>query len=103
MSLDPWARCEVYVECECALDLNGYQTLFECGHGRYWYLGNRVLPQVHHVYPPTTIQVPPCPSIWLVDLLTDKEIAQAHAGYIIPGIVGTYSEFVQTHLQGSIF
>ena len=46
MSLDPWARCEGYVKCERALELNGCQVLFEYGHGRYWYLRDRVLPQV---------------------------------------------------------
>ena len=44
MYLDPWTRCEGYAECEQVLELNGCQVLFECGHGRYWYLGDRVLP-----------------------------------------------------------
>ena len=35
MSLDPWCGCEEYAECEWALELNGRQVLFECGHGRY--------------------------------------------------------------------
>ena len=39
MSLDPWVGCEEYDECERALELNNYQALFECGHGRHWYLG----------------------------------------------------------------
>ena len=30
--------CEEYVECAQALELNGRQVLFECGHERYWYL-----------------------------------------------------------------
>ncbi|KAL4607197.1 hypothetical protein ACB092_09G157300 [Castanea dentata] len=34
-SLNPWVRCEEYVECAWALELNGCQVLFECGHGRY--------------------------------------------------------------------
>jgi len=59
MSLNPWAGCEGYVECEWALELNGRQVLFECGHGRYWYLDDRVLPQVQHEYPPTKIPIPP--------------------------------------------
>ena len=49
MSLNPWVGCEEYADCEWALELNGRQVLFECGHGRYWYLADRVLPQVHHV------------------------------------------------------
>ena len=44
MYLDPWTRCERYAECEQVLELNGCQVLFECGHGRYWFLGDRVLP-----------------------------------------------------------
>ena len=75
MSLNPWVGCEEYVECKWALELNSHKVLFECGHGRYWYLDDRVLPQVQHVYPPTTIPVPHCPSIGLADLLTNEEIA----------------------------
>ena len=44
MNLNPWAGCEGYAECEQALELNGCWVLFECGHGKYWYLGDRVLP-----------------------------------------------------------
>lgn len=44
-------------------------------HGRYWYLGDWVLPQVQHVYPFTTISIPYCLFVRLVDLLTDEEIA----------------------------
>ena len=44
MCLNPWVRCEEYDGCERALELNSRQVLFECGHGRYWYLGDRVLP-----------------------------------------------------------
>ena len=33
-----------HVECAWALELNECQVLFECGHGRYWYLGDWVLP-----------------------------------------------------------
>ena len=43
MSLNPWVECKEYAECEWALELNGRQVLFECGHGRYCYLGDRVL------------------------------------------------------------
>ena len=43
MPLNPCARCEGYVEFKWALELNGHQVLFECGHGRYWYLGDQVL------------------------------------------------------------
>ena len=89
MSLDPWSGCEEYAECERALELNSRQVLFEYGHGRYWYLSDRVLPQVQHVYPPTTILVPPCPSISLAYLLTSEEIAQAQIGHIISGILGS--------------
>ena len=46
MPLNPWVGCEEYDECEQALELNSRQVLFECVHGTYWYLGNRVLPQV---------------------------------------------------------
>ena len=35
MDLNPWVGCEGYAECEWALELNGHQVLFECGHGRY--------------------------------------------------------------------
>ena len=44
MNLDPWERCEGYAECTLALVLNECQVLFECGLGRYWNLGDRVLP-----------------------------------------------------------
>ena len=63
MDLNPWAGCEGYAECEWALELNGHQVLFECGHGRHWYLGDRVLPQVEHEYPSTTIPTLPCHTI----------------------------------------
>ncbi|KAL0015379.1 hypothetical protein SO802_002448 [Lithocarpus litseifolius] len=66
------AGCEGYVECEWALELNGCQALFECGRGRYWYLVDRVSSQVLHVYPPTTIPIPPCPSVRL-HLLKEEE------------------------------
>ena len=68
--------------------MNGRQLLFECGHGKYWYLGDRVLPQVEHVYPPPTIPTPPCLTIRLVELLVDEEIAQAQDGYIVAGVEG---------------
>ena len=61
MNLDPWERYEGYAECTLALVLNECQVLFECGLGRYWNLGDRVLPQVHHVYPPEVILIQPCP------------------------------------------
>ncbi|KAK9984358.1 hypothetical protein SO802_033883 [Lithocarpus litseifolius] len=102
MNLDPWAGCEGYVECERALELNGCQALFECGHGGYWYLGDQVSPQVHHVYPLTTIPVPPCPSIRLADFLTDEEIAQAYVGFVVPRTVGSYPEFIETRMQGCL-
>ena len=98
MSLNPWARCEGYAECEWALELNGHQVLFECGHRRYWYLGDRVWPQVQHEYPPTTIPIPPCPSIRLANFLVDEKIAWAHDDYIVAGVEGDYTEFIRTHL-----
>ena len=104
MCLNPWVGCEEYVECERALELSRRQVLFDCGHGRYWYLGDRVLPQVQHVYPPITILVPPCPSIQLADLLTNEEITQARVGLVVSRVAGTYSKFIRTHLAGiSIF
>ena len=99
ISLNPRVGCEEYVECAQALELNGYQVLFECGHGRYWYLGDRVLPQVQHLYPPTTILVPPCPSIRLADLLTNEEIARVWIGHVILRIPRSYSKFIQTQLK----
>ena len=100
MNLNPWAGCEGYAKCEQALKLNGCQVLFKCGHGRYWYLSDRVLPQVEHKYPPTTIPNPPCHTVRLADLLTDEEIARARDGYIVAGVEGNYYEFIQLHLQG---
>ena len=35
MNLNPWARCEGYVERERALELNSRQVLFEFGHRKY--------------------------------------------------------------------
>ena len=102
MNLNPWAGCKGYAECERALELNGRQVLFECGHGKYWYLGDWVLPQVEHVYPSTTIPTPLCHIIRLADLLVDEEIAQACDGYIVVGVEGNYSDFVRDHLQGCL-
>ena len=96
MSLDPWSGCEEYAECERALELNSRQVLFEYGHGRYRYLGDRVLPQVQHVYPPTTIPIPLCPSIRLANLLANEEIARARIGHVVSGIPRNYFEFIQT-------
>ena len=79
----PLAGCERYAECKQALELNGHQVLFECGHGRYWYLGDQVLPQAKHEYPPTTIPTPHCHTVRLADFLADEEIAQARNGYIV--------------------
>ena len=50
------------------------------------------------MYPPDMILAHPCPSIWLVDLLTNEEIACAQIGCTIPGMLGDYLEFVQAHL-----
>ena len=102
IDLNPWARCEGYVECERALKLNGCQVLFECGHERYWYLSDWVLPQVEHKYPPTTIPTPLCHTVRLADFLADKEIARASDGYIVASVEGNYSEFIRLHLQGCL-
>ena len=71
--------------------------MFECRHGKYWYLGDRVLPQVEHMYPSTTIPTP-CLTIQLAELLANEEIARARYGYSIVGVEGNYSEFVRDHL-----
>ena len=76
--------------------------LFKYGHGRYWYLGDRVLAQVQHVYPPETIPAHPCPSIRLVNLLANEEIARARVSHVVWGTSGDYLEFVQTQLQGCL-
>ena len=81
MSLDPWFECEEHAECEWAQELNGHQVLFECGHGRYWYLGDRMLAQVQHMYPPAIVLVHPFPFIRMVDLLDNEEIAHARVGH----------------------
>ena len=72
------------------------------GHGKYWYLGDQVLPQVEHVYPPATIPAHPCRTVRMADLLVDKEITRACDGYIVAGVEGDYSEFIQDHLQGCL-
>ena len=102
MSLDPWLGCEECAECEWAQELSSYQVLFECGHRRYWYLGDWVLTQVQHVYPLATIPNQSCPSIWLVDFLANEEIARDWVGHIVSGTLGNYHEFVQTQLQGCL-
>ena len=68
--------------------------LFECGHERYWYLGDWVLAHVQHMYPSEKILAHPYPSIQLVDLLTNEEIAHAWIGRTVHGILGNYLEFV---------
>ena len=50
------------------------------------------------MYPPTTILIPPCPSIWLADLLANEEIARTRVGHVVSGTAGDYIEFVQTQL-----
>ena len=102
MHLNPWIGCERYVKCERALKLNGCQVLFQYRHGKHCYLGDRVLPQVEHVYPPTTIPTPPCHTVRLANFLADKEIAQAHDDYIVAGVEGNNSEFVRDYLQGRL-
>ena len=59
-----------------------------------------MLPQVEHVYPPTSIPTPPCHTIWLANLLANEEIARARDGYIVVGVEGNYSKFIRDHLQG---
>ena len=76
--------------------------MFECGHGKYWYLGDQVLPQVKHVYPLTTIPAHPFHTVQLADFLADEEIAQAHDGYIVAGAKGDYFKFIRDHLQGCL-
>ena len=61
-----------------------------------------MLPQVEHVYPPTTVPTPSCHIVRLADFLADEEIAWARDGYIVVGVKGNYSEFVQDHLQGCL-
>ena len=94
MSLNPWLGCEEHVEYAWAQELNGCQLLFECGHGRYWYLGDWVLAQVQHVYPPEMIPTPPCPSIWLADLLANEAVACARVSHIVLGTPGDYLELI---------
>ncbi|KAK9997883.1 hypothetical protein SO802_017486 [Lithocarpus litseifolius] len=98
MGLDPWAGCKGYVECEWVLELNKCQVLFVCGHGRYKYLRDRVLPQVHHIYPLEVIPIHPCPSIRLANLLTEEEVANARVGRTNLGILEDYLEFTKAHL-----
>ena len=98
MFLNPWLRCKEHDECVWARELNEHQVLFECGQGRYWYLGDQVLPQVHHVYPPGTIPAHPCPSIRLADLLSNKEIAHAQIDLVVPGTSRDFIKFVKAHL-----
>ena len=86
--------CEEHVKCAWAQEFNGSQVLFECGHGRYWYLGDRVLAQVQHVYPLETIPSPLCHSIRLADLLATEEIARAQVGHVVSRTPGDYLEFV---------
>ena len=54
------------------------------------------------MYPPATIPTHPCRTIWLADLLAEKEIARARDGYIVAGEDGDYSEFIWDHLQGCL-
>jgi len=102
MSLDPWLGCDEHAKCQWARELNGRQVLFECGHKRYWYLGDWVLAQVQHVYLLSTILVHPCLSIQLADLLANEEIARAQVSHVVLGTLGDYFEFVQTQLQGCL-
>ena len=76
--------------------------MFECGHWRYWYLGDQVLAQVQHMHLPEMIPAHPCHSISLADLLANEEIACAWIGRTVLGTPGDYLEFVQAHLQGCL-
>ena len=98
MSLDPWLGCEEHAKCEWAQELNGSQVLFECGHERYWYLGDWVLAQVRYMYLPEMIPIHPCPSIRLADLLANEEIARVRVGHVVSRTPGDYLEFFQTQL-----
>ena len=102
MNLNPWARYEGYAECEGALELNSRKVLFECGHGKYWYLGDWVLPQVEHVYPPATILTRPCLTVQLANFLANEEITRAHDSHVVVGIKGNYAEFLWDHLEGCL-
>ena len=102
MDLNPWDGYVGYAEYERALELNGRQVLFECGHGRYWYLGDQVLSQVEHKYPPTIVPNPLCHTVQLADFLVGEEIARAHNSYIIARVEGNYSKFIRFHLQGCL-
>ena len=102
MDLNPWDGCEGYAKCERALELNGRQVLFECGHRRYWYLGDQVLSQVEQKYPPTIVPNPLCHTVQLADFLASEEIAWAHNNYIIARVEGNYSKFIRFHLQGCL-
>ena len=102
MNLDPWEGCEVYVEWTLALELNKRQVLFECDHGRYWHLGDRVLPLVYHVYPPKVIPINPYPLVRFGNPLTNDEVANARLGRTNPRIPGDYLEFIKTYLQGHL-
>ena len=54
------------------------------------------------MYPPETIPTPPCPSIWLADLLANEEIACAQVGHIVLGTPGDYLELIQAQWQGCL-
>ena len=54
------------------------------------------------MYPPETIPIHPCPSIWLADLLAKEEIARARVNHVVLGTPRDYLEFVQTQLQGCL-
>ena len=59
-------------------------------------------PKLNMVYPSSTILTPSCLIVRLAELLADEEIAWARDGYIVAGVEGNYSEFVQDHLQGCL-
>ena len=54
------------------------------------------------MYPPTTILIPPCPSIQLANMLTNEEIARAWICHVVSGIPEVYPKFIQTQLQGCL-
>ncbi|XP_030945395.1 uncharacterized protein LOC115969900 [Quercus lobata] len=98
MNLDPWQVVTISNKYS-GLTLNRRKILFECPLGRYWYLGDRVLAQVDHKYPPLLPQDPP-DSMRKGGLLEGDDLKAALAGSDAMGVAGDYGEFVQRRLQG---
>ena len=98
MNLDPWQAVPISNKYS-GLTLNRRKILFECPLGRYWYLGDRVLAQVDHKYPPLLPQDPP-DSMRKGGLLEGDDLKAALAGSDATGVAGDYGEFVRRRLQG---